>query len=131
GNKSLRQPGEFVSVRIPDLQRLRQVVKERTRTIADDQRAFAEFPFPAGLDLAAQKVGQDLNAVTDAEDRNAELENIFIRQRRVLGIDAGRTPRQDEAAGLERRDLLRRSVVAQEGGIHVALADATRDDLCV
>ena len=118
-------------MRIPDLQRLRQAVKERTRTIADGQGAFAEFPFPAGLDLAAQKVREDLNAVTDAEDRKTQFENIFVRQRRVFRIHAVRTAGKDQPARFERGDMPGRSVVAQNGGIDVALADAAGNHLGV
>src|SRR6266516_2024979 len=74
---------------------------------------------------------QDLNAVTDAQDRNAEFEDGLVRQRRVLGIHARRSAGKDQPARLERGDFLRRRVIAEDGGINVALADAARDDLRV
>ena len=131
GDKSFGQTGEFVSVRIPDLKRVGQILEQRARGVADGQGAFAEFPFLSRLDFAGQKVRQDLNAVTDAENRNAELEDAFVRQRRVFGIHAGWSAGKDQPSRLERGDIPGASVVAENAGINVALADATRDDLRV
>jgi len=72
---------------------------ELSRTI---QRAFAEFALLSRLDLAAEKVCEDLDAVADAEDRNAELENVLVGQRRIFGINAGRAAGKDEAARFQR-----------------------------
>src|SRR5207302_5891090 len=40
-NKSFRQTGEFVPVRIPDLERFRHTVEQRARAVADRSGAFA------------------------------------------------------------------------------------------
>src|SRR5204863_2299413 len=129
GDESFWQAGEFVSVRIPDLKRVGQILEQWARGVADGQGAFAEFPFLPRLDLAVEKVRQELNAVTDAENRNAELEDAFVRQGRFRGIDAGWSAGKDQPARFEGGDFLHGRVVAENAGINVALADATRDDL--
>ena len=75
---------ELVAVGIPDLQRLRQFCEQRAASILHRERAFAVFALLAFLDLAAEKLREQLHAVADAEHRHAELKNVFVRQRRVL-----------------------------------------------
>ena len=127
----VRQFRELVAVRIPDLQRFRQPAEQRARRVLHRERALAVFTLQALLDLAAEKLGEQLHAVADAEHGHAERENIFVRQRRVRGINAGRAAGQNDSARLQRGDFHRRRVVAQDDRIHVALADAARDDLRV
>ena len=127
----LRELGELVAVGVPDLERGREILEERAARVVDGEVALAVFALLAFLDLAAVEVREELHAVADAQDGHAELEDGLVRQRRVLRIHAGGPAGEDEAAGLERGDFRRRGVVAQDGGIHVALADAARDDLRV
>ncbi len=131
GGETARQPGKFVAVRIPDLQRFREICEQRATTAGHPQRPFAVFAFEAFLDLAAQKLGQQLHAVADAEHGQAEGKDFFVRQGCISGIHAGRTAGQDDAFGVQRGDFLRRGVEAQDLRIHVALADAARNDLRV
>ena len=65
----------------------RQIGKQRAGLVLDSQRAFAVFAFLAFLDLAAEELREQLHAEANAEHRHAELENVFVRQRRVLGIN--------------------------------------------
>ena len=83
-------PGEFVAVGVPNLQRPGQVGEERGGGILDVQCALAVFAFLAGFDLAAEKMGEQLHAVADAEDGEAQIENAGVRHGGVLGINAGR-----------------------------------------
>ena len=117
---------------IPDLQRLRQVGEQRTEAVFDPQGALCRYSrFVPGLDFAAEIMREQLQAVTDAQHGNAELENVRVRQRRVFGIHTGRAAGQDHAFGRERGDFRGGRVVAQDHGVDVALADAARDDLRV
>ena len=43
------------------------------------------------FDVAIEEVPHQLDAVADAKDRHAELEDRRIRMRRLAGIDALRT----------------------------------------
>ncbi len=75
--EAARQFGELVAVRIPDLQRLRQIREQRGNDDRHPQRALAVFAFLALLDLAAEKLGEQLHAVADAKHRHAEFERFF------------------------------------------------------
>ena len=95
------------------------------------QNALTVFAFLPFLDLAAKELREQLNTIADAEHRHAERENGFVRQRRVLGINARRPAGKNDALRLQRGDCRRRRVVAQDLRINVALADAPRNDLGV
>ena len=92
-------------MRVPDLQGLRQVGEQGAGAVFDAERAFAVFAFLARLDLAAEILGQELQAVANAQHRDAELEDGGVGQRRVLGIDAGRAARKDDALGIQPGDF--------------------------
>ena len=81
--------------------------------------------------IAAQELGEDLEPVADSQHGDPEPEDRLVRQRRLWRIHAGRPAGQDDAAGFQRGDCLRGSVVAHNHRIHIALADAPRDDLSV
>ena len=69
----------------------------------------------------------------DLDDVFAALSRSAFRQRfRIRPDDRAYALRRTRAVILEHgRDFIRRGVVANDGGIHVALADAARDDLRV
>ncbi len=105
---------ELVAMRIPDLQRARQFGEQRAARILDRERALAVFALQSFFDLAAEELREQLHAEADAEHRQAERKNVFVRQRRVLGVNAGRPAGQDHAAGFERGDFRRGRVEAQD-----------------
>ena len=130
----LKPAGSLVSLSPCEFQTCRvsgRLANSGQRAVLDAERAFAVFALLARLDLPAEILGQELQAVANAQHRDAQLEDGAVRQRRVLGIDAGRAARQDEALGVQPGDFPRRRVVAQDDRIDVALADAPRDDLRV
>ena len=110
GFEASRQLRQLVPVRIPDLQGLRQAGEEGAAAVFDSERAFAVFALLARLDLPAEILGQELEAVANAQHRNAELEDGAVRQRRLLGIDARRAAGQDDALGLQPRRFPRAGV---------------------
>jgi hypothetical protein len=126
-----RQPRELVAVRIPDLQTRGNSLEKRAGGIQDGQRPLAVLALLPLLDLAAEEVGEDLDAVTDAENRDLQPEDGPIGERRVLGVHARGPARHDDALGLEGGDLGGRRVVAQDRRVHVALADPAGDHLGV
>ena len=80
--------------------------------------------------LAAQHVHHDLLAVTDAEDRNPEVENAFRGARRAVVDHAGRTARKDHGF---RRELFQERIghvlIGVNFAIDVQLPQAARDQL--
>src|SRR5208282_238000 len=126
-----RQFCEFVAMRIPNLKLRRQAAKQRARRVLDGERALAVFAFAALLDLAAKKLGEQLHAVADAEHGSAELKDFFVRQGRIFGIHTGRAAGQDDSPGFQRGNFPRPRVEGQDLRIHVALANAARNDLRV
>ena len=122
-------PGQFVPVRIPDLQAVGQAGKQGGGAVLDQQRPLAVFAFPAGFDLAAQKAGEQLHPVANPQDGDAQLENGAVRQRGLPGIDAGRPAGKNQPLGGQAGQGGGRGVVAQDGGIDATLANPPGDHL--
>ena len=124
------QLDEAVAVGVPDLELLGQALEEAAGLL-QGEHAVAVFAVGALGDAAAEEVALELDAVADAEDGHAELEDGAIGHGRVLGEDAARAAGEDDAddaVGLQLRD---RGGEVVDLGQHLALADATRDDLRV
>ena len=98
---------------------------------AHGQLRAPELPHLGALDLAAERQHQRLHAVTDAEHRDPELEQLRLEPRRALGVHRGRPAGQDQALRPPPADLLDADVVRQQLGEHPALAHPPRDQLRV
>ena len=83
----------------------------------------------AGADLAAQLVRHDLLAVTDAQDRQAAVEQALGRARASILGHAGGRSRQDDALGLHAGKRLFRHAERRDFGIDARFAHAARDQL--
>jgi len=70
---------ELVAVRIPDLQLFRQPGEQRATGILHHERAFAVFALEALFNPAPQKLRKELQAKADAQHRQAERKEGFIR----------------------------------------------------
>ena len=127
--EAVRRRDQLVPVGIPDLQGIGEVGEDGGEGVRDQECALALFAFASAGDLAAEHARHQLHAVTDAQDRDAEVKNRAIGQRRLWRTDAGRAAGEDQAAGFEGRDLRRRHVEGDDGGINLAFAHAPRDDL--
>ena len=125
------QGGEFVAVRIPDLQGAGESAEEGAIAVVDGEGALAVFTFLALLDFSAEKLGQDLDTVANSEDGNAQVEDGLVGERGVGGVNARWASGEDQAAGLEGGNVRRGSVEAENRGVNMALADAPGDDLGV
>ena len=87
--------------------------------------------FDARLDLAAELERHELLAVTDAEHGNAEREEPGVALRRAVAVDALRAAAHHDRARRDRLDGLERNRAGLDLAVHVALADAARDELRV
>ena len=84
---------------------------------ATRQLGAAELADLGGLDDAAERLREQLHAVTDAEHRDAELEQRRVELRRARRVHRGRAAREDQALRRAPRDL---------GGADVGAAGAPR-----
>src|SRR5208282_2408133 len=89
GFEPRRQSRQPVPVRIPDLECPRQIGEERAGAVFDAEGAFAVFAFLTRLDFSTEILGQELQAVANAQHGNAQLEDRGVGQRRFFRIDAG------------------------------------------
>jgi hypothetical protein len=83
------------------------------------------------LDLAAEKLREELHAEADAQHRHAERKEGLVRQRRLRLINRGRPAGQNNPARFQRRNFRCGRVERDDGGIDAALADPPGDDLRV
>ena len=92
--------------------------------------------FPGGVvlgggDLAAQAVGDQLTAVADAKNGDAQLENGRVHMGRALFVDAVGAAGEDETDGGEAADLLQGQIVGLDLAVNVAFAHPAGDQLVV
>jgi hypothetical protein len=123
--------GEFVAVGVPDLEGFGQCEEEGAVGVGDFEGAFAVFAFFAAFDFAAEVMGEELEAVADAKDGDAEGEDVFVGQRGFVAIDAGGAAGEDDAVGLEGCNVLGGSVIGENGAVYVGFANTPRNDLRV
>ena len=124
----------------PDLMllaRLPQPVKQSARFRDGEMRAAKLAAASAVLlaslvpraHFAAQLLAHHLLAITNAEDRNARLEqNVWRTRRAFIGHAGGRTG-QDNALGFQPVEGLFRHAERRDFGIDPRLAHAARDQL--
>ena len=104
---------------------------EQPAGLAHAQLRAAELADLGGLDDAAERLREQLHAVTDAEHRDAELEQRRVELRGARRVDRGRPAGEDQALRRAARDLGDVDVRVQQLGEHAALAHAARDQLRV
>ena len=124
-----RRSGDRVAVAHPhDL--LRRQVAEQQRLV-ELGIGLAVLRDVVRFDRAAEIAGHQLHPVTDAERRDAELENRGVHLRRTVDVHRCRPTGEDQRQGVPRLDLRRREAVTDELGVDTCLAHATRDQLAV
>ena len=87
-------------------------------------------PF-AKFDLAPEMMGHELHPVADAEDRNSERKNLWIRMRCAFVVNARRSPRKDNAFRRQGCDFPGRDIELDDLRIDLAFPDTPGDDLGV
>ena len=73
----------------------------------------------------------ELAAVADAEDGDAELEDLGIYLRRAFGVHTLRAAGEDDADGVKGTDLVDGHGVRLDFAIHIALAHTARNELVI
>ena len=109
---------------------LREVVEQHGAAV-ELHRGLAELRRARAADLAAERPGQRLHAVADAQHRHPELEDAGVEVGRARLVDARRPAGEDDPDRVARAQLLDRRVVRQELREHAALAHAPGDQLRV
>ena len=82
-------------------------------------------------DLAAERLSHHLEAVADAERRDAEVEDAAVERRGARLVHRRRTAGEDQPDGVLRRDLGRGGGVRDDLAVDAGLADAAGDELRV
>ena len=121
----------FVAVRHPDRQRAFETFEQRRVGMQQVDLGVAVLALVAGHDFAAQLVRHELQAVADAEHRQAEMQHALVGGRRIGVIDRAWASGEDDAGGIVLLNFFQRSGAGQDDGEDVLFADAARDELRV
>ena len=89
----------------------------------------AVFAPRAAFHRRAQKVGHQLHAVADAQNRHAQRKHALIHRGRALVKHAGRAAAEDDAHGPRCPDIRQRRAAGQHAGIDPVLAHPPGDQL--
>ena len=119
-----------VAVAHPDVEGVGQAVQQAP-AVRDRQRRAPVLALAGLLHGTAECLRHGLEAVADAEHRDASLEQLRVHRRRTLLVDRRRPPGEDDGGGATRKDLVGVEPGADDLGIDVGLAHAARDQLRV
>ena len=141
GDRRLRRAGELAEARAAPSRRCRGATSSSSappacRPAAGPGSATVSCerpnsPTSAPSTLPPSVEHERLHAVTDAEHRDPELQQLRIEPRRALRVDGRRAAGEDQALRAAPAHLLHADVVRQQLGEHAALAHAARDQLRV
>ena len=84
---------------------------------------------PAAGDNPAQLLGNQLGAVTNAQNRNAQLKDFTIKNRGTFHMHACWPARQNDGDWLAGSNLAGRNAVRDDFGIHLCFAHPTSNQL--
>ncbi len=127
--EALRRLEDRVAVAHPAALLLRKVTQQPPAAVAQDQVGSAELTRLGRFDLAAQRLDHCLHAVTDAQYRDLQVEQLSRERRRPRLIHRRRPPGEHKALRLPLADLLRRGCRREQFSEHPTLADAPRNQL--
>ena len=129
--KTVRQSRDRIAVAHPHLlTRAHRPDPVEERTGLDDlEKRTPEFALGRGLDGTAKRRTHRLLAVADAEQRDAERVDAFIRARCLRLRERSRAARKDDALGRKARNLFRRRGKGADLAVDPGLAHAAGDQL--
>ena len=132
GAEALGQAGDEVAVAHPGDALLGQALEQAAGgEVRLGAAVFAGRAVLRGRDLTAERLGHELAAVADAEDRYAQREDGGIDLRGGGIIDAVRAAGEDKALGLHGLELLQRGRVGLDLAVYIALTDTAGDELVI
>ena len=130
GDEPVRGLGDLVLMGHPNLLLLGQI-PEQDRVAGHDEIGVAVLGASRVGDRAPGQVGDQLVAVTDAEDGDSHLQDGGVHAIGALGIHRGRAAGEDEAHRVVSSDLLGADVTGNDLGSDMSLAHPPSDQLCV
>src|SRR5262245_12235468 len=131
GDAEARRRGEdAVAVTGPYTLALRRVGEQRRLRGYFDLRATV-LALVRRLHPPVEKVGGELHAVTDAENGNAEIEDLARTGRRRLGVYRLRAAGKDDCLRREIADLVHGEIARMDDRVDFLVANPPRDELRV
>lgn len=127
--RSLWCLGDLVAVTHPHVLGIRLTAEQHAAVAGERSIRRAVLTKTRVGHLAAESPRHHLEAVADAERRDAEIEDATIERGRTLLIDRRWTAGEDERDGVLRADLGGGGRVRHDLAVHARLADATGDEL--
>ena len=97
----------------------------------EGKRPLAVFARFRVFHFSAQRIGDQLTSVADAEHGNPQMQNFRGNVGRIFVVNAVGAARKDDPDGIVRSDLFRRHVAGFEIAIDAQIAHAARDQLIV
>ena len=126
--EALRQLQRFIAMRHPDAHLGGQCLKQR-RVVAEAHLGVAVFALYARAHFAAEFVGNELQAVADAEHGHAERKHALVGRRRIGVVNRAWTAGKNDADRVIVLDFRQGGGTGQNGGENILLADAARNQL--
>ncbi len=130
-HEAARRGGDGVAVAHPHRTPRGQLAVQHTATLEHLQIGAPVLPGAGLLHGAAQGVGHRLEAVADAQHRHPRLEQRRVDARSIRRIHAGRATGQHDRSRLAGEEIPDRRGVWHHLGVHLRLADPSRDQLGV
>ena len=127
--KALRRLGDGVAVRHPHRVLVRGVGVEHAAV--DKHIGAAVLPGPGLGDLAAERLGHDLEAVADAKDGQVQLEDLRVQLRGTLGVHRRRAAGEHQRGRVFLAHLSGGDGGRDDLGVNASLAHAAGDELRV
>ena len=125
-----RQPLDRIAVAHPD-RLLGLQTGEESIALGHRDDGRPELLAAEGHDLAAERLGHQVQAIADAQDRHAAGPERRVGMGRARFVDAGRSAGENDRRRLAGGDLTPRGVEGQQLRVDVQLADAAGDELAV
>src|SRR4051794_28431273 len=130
-HEALRHLDDGVEVAHPDVLLMGQRGQQLTLVVGHRQPCPAILAAHTSADLTAELLSDQLGAVADPEDRDAELVDRRVERWRTLHVHALRTAGQDDRRRLAQRQVGSGDAMRDDLAVHVELADSTGDELGV
>ncbi len=102
---------------------------EEVGAVGDVEVCAAELAVVGAVDVCAEHAAGELHAVADAEDGDAEGEEVGVAGGCAGLVDAGGAAGEDDALGLHGGEFVEGGVGGEEDGKGAGLADAAGDEL--